>query len=87
MFKGKITDCFEVPGKGLAVMLTEIEGTPRVGALVDFLGGHRSILDVGQNSADGQPVSTWRLETLASGVEVEPVLTRLGQTRPRPGTV
>jgi hypothetical protein len=48
MFRGKIQDCFEMPGKGLVVMLAEIEGQPKLGAVVDFLGGHRRIVDIGQ---------------------------------------
>lgn len=58
MYRGKIEDYFMVPGKGLFVMLTEVEGAPKIGMVVDFLGGHRTIKDVGRNSTDGQPVST-----------------------------
>lgn len=47
-----------MPGKGLVVMLTEVEGTPTLGTVVDFLGGHRTIVDIGKNATDGQPVST-----------------------------
>lgn len=47
-----------MPGKGLVLMLTEVEGAPSIGMTVDFLGGHRAIVDIGKNSTDGQPVST-----------------------------
>ncbi len=57
-FRGKVQDCFELKGKGLVVMLTEVEGAPAIGTLVDFLGGHRRIVDVGRTSTDGQVVST-----------------------------
>ena len=58
MFRGTITDCFELPGKGLVVMLTDVEGTPQIGTLVDFLGGHRRIIDIGRTAGDGATVST-----------------------------
>ena len=69
MFQGQITDCFEMPGKGLVVMLTDVQGTPTIGALVDFLGGHRTIVDIGRATPDGQPVTT---RDRVTGQEVPP---------------
>ncbi|MEL7115686.1 MAG: hypothetical protein AAGP08_08850, partial [Pseudomonadota bacterium] len=58
MFRGIVSDYFVMPGKGLIVMLTEVEGMPKIGSVVDFLGGHLTILEVAKNSTDGQFVST-----------------------------
>ena len=57
MFRGRVEDCFELPGKGLAVMLTEVEGIPQTGTIVEFLGGHRAIVDVHRNK-EGQAIFT-----------------------------
>lgn len=58
MFRGSVQDCFEVPGRGLVVMLTEVDGEPSIGTVVGFLGGHRTIVGIGDNGTDGQPIST-----------------------------
>ncbi|WP_238367069.1 hypothetical protein [Mesobacterium pallidum] len=55
--RGFIEDAFVLKGKGVAVMLTHVEGMPEVAMRV-MVGDHvLTILALGQNSTDGQAVS------------------------------
>ena len=74
MFHGTITDCFEMRGKGLVVMLTDVEGEPQIGGVVEFFGGHLTIVDVGQNLTDDRTVST---RSCLTGKKVAPYCTVL----------
>ena len=58
-FRGRISDYFPLKAQdGLALMLTHVQGRPAIGMALSLAGRRVSILDVGQNSADGLPVST-----------------------------
>ncbi len=58
MFRGQISGFFAHPKNGLILMLTNIEGNPRVGMQVLVNAKPAIITELGQNSTDGQPVST-----------------------------
>ena len=55
-FRGRVEDVFTVD-TGTALFLTEVEGMPREGLLVRLGDRVRSVLTVGRNTTDGQPVS------------------------------
>lgn len=56
-FSGKIEDVFRIKGH-LAIMLTGIEGMPKVGMTVRIGDCVRTILELGRNSTDHKPIST-----------------------------
>lgn len=68
-FRGRITNLFVIQDKGLVVMMTEIEGFPVVGQKVRLLGVQTSVKALGENSTDGQPVST---RSCLTGQQVPP---------------
>ncbi|MEJ8560992.1 hypothetical protein QTO30_06990 [Yoonia sp. GPGPB17] len=57
MFRGQIEDWFNIPKPRFGLMLTRIEGMPKVGMRVQIEGCFGTILELGRNSTDGQPVS------------------------------
>ena len=56
-FRGFIEDAFVLKDKGVAVMLTHVEGMPAVGMRVPVGDQIVTILELGRNSTDGQAVS------------------------------
>ena len=64
MYRGEIEHVFAVPGTGLVLMLTKVEGLPREGMDVLVAGKRHQIKAVATNSTDGQPVSNRNCLTL-----------------------
>jgi hypothetical protein len=56
--RGKINNVFVLPVPGLVLNLTEIEGHPKVGEMVQVGSKCCKILELGRNSTDGRAVST-----------------------------
>lgn len=58
-FRGLIEDALLLSKKpGTALVLSHIEGMPKVGMQVSVSGKFAEIKELGRNSTDGQPVST-----------------------------
>ena len=57
-FSGKIEDAFRLQDKGVVLMLTDVEGSPEEGLILELQNRLVKVLAVGKNSTDGKPVST-----------------------------
>lgn len=84
-FRGQVDDFFAIADRGLSLSLTNIDGMPRAGIILQEGERLCKVLELGRNSTDGQPVSYRNCLTGAPTPAYGNVLIEWHDELPEPG--